>query len=121
MEKMTNVKALEYVLDNFASEENAVLPEDVTEKLIAMKVSFEKKSANRKATKTQEENAGIKIMILESLSAIGSPVTVSDLQNRYAALGQYSNQRISALLRQLVNEEKVVKSTDKKKSYFAVA
>jgi hypothetical protein len=36
-------------------------------------------------------------------------------------LGGLSNQRVSALLRQLVESGEVVKTIDKKKSYFAVA
>ena len=40
MTKMTNVKALEFVLTNCAD-----LPSEVTEKLTAMKSSFEKKSS----------------------------------------------------------------------------
>ena len=49
MTKMTNVKALEYVLTNCAD-----LPSEVSEKLTSMKASFEKKaSAERKPTPTQ--------------------------------------------------------------------
>ena len=53
MEKMTNVKALSYILTN------CELPEDVKSKVEAMKASYEKKaSAVRKTTPTQTENAG---------------------------------------------------------------
>ena len=48
MTKMTNVKAIEFVLTN------CNVPADVAEKLTAMKASFEKKSsAERKPTPTQ--------------------------------------------------------------------
>lgn len=78
-----------------------------------------KKSANKKATKTQEENVGIKAEIKSVLTADGA--TVTDIQSKSEMLAGLSNQRVSALLRQLVESGEVVKSTDKKKSYFALA
>ena len=78
-----------------------------------------KKSANKKPTKTQEENEGIKAEILNVLTEEG--VTVSDLQSKSDVLSNLSNQRVSALLRQLIADGKVVKNVDKKKSYFSLA
>ena len=78
-----------------------------------------KKSANKKATKTQEENVGIKAEILNVLTADGA--TVSEIQTKSDVLSALSNQRVSALLRQLVEDNKVVKTVDKKKSYFSLA
>ena len=77
-----------------------------------------KKSANKKATKTQEENVGIKAEIMAVLTADGA--TVSDIQTKSATLSALSNQRVSALLRQLVESGKVAKTVDKKKSYFSL-
>ena len=67
----------------------------------------------------QEENENIKVDILDNLSSEG--VTVSELQAKSDVLGGLSNQRVSALLRQLIAEGKVVKTVDKKKSYFSLA
>ena len=78
-----------------------------------------KKSANKKATKTQEENVGIKAESMAVLTADGA--TVSDIQTKSATLSALSNQRVSALLRQLVESGKVAKTVDKKKSYFSLA
>ena len=36
-------------------------------------------------------------------------------------LAEFSNHKISALLTQLVNENKVVRTVDKKRAYFTVA
>ena len=77
-----------------------------------------KKSANKKPTKTQEENEGIKAEILNVLTDEG--VTVSDLQSKSDVLSGLSNQRVSALLRQLIADGKVAKNVDKKKSYFSL-
>ena len=80
---------------------------------------LDRKSSNKKATKTQEENEGIKAVIESVLTSEGA--TVTEIQGRDAVLGNLSNQRVSALLRQLIEAGKVVKTTDKKKSYFALA
>ena len=81
---------------------------------------LDKKAQNKKATKTQEQNVGIKTTILEVLATIGSG-TVTDIQNGNEELSALSNQKVSALVRQLVESGKVVKTTDKKKSIFSLA
>ena len=80
---------------------------------------IERKSANKKPTKTQAENEGIKAEILSVLTNEGA--TVTDIQSKSEFLGGLSNQRISALLRQLVESGAVVKTVDKKRSFFSVA
>ena len=81
---------------------------------------LDKKAQNKKATKTQEQNVGIKATILEVLATIGSG-TVTDIQNGNEELSALSNQKVSALVRQLVESEEVVRTTDKKKSIFSLA
>ena len=79
-----------------------------------------KKAQNKKATKTQEQNVGIKATILEVLATIGSG-TVTDIQNGNEELSTLSNQKVSALVRQLVESGEVVKTIDKKRSIFSLA
>ena len=79
-----------------------------------------KKAQNKKATKTQEQNVSIKATILEALATIGKG-TVTDIQNGNAELSALSNQKVSALVRQLVESGEVVKTVDKKKSIFSLA
>ena len=81
---------------------------------------LDKKAQNKKATKTQEQNVGIKATILEVLATIGSG-TVTDIQNGNEELSTLSNQKVSALVRQLVESGEVVRTTDKKKSIFSLA
>ena len=82
---------------------------------------LEKKSSKSGQTKTQKENEMLKTEILEELASIGKAVTVSEFQSltRFAP-PEFSNQKISALLNQLAKDGKVVKTTEKKKSYFSV-
>ena len=116
MEKMTNVKALEYVLTNCAN-----LPEDVKAKVEAMKASFEKKaSAERKPTPTQQENMGHKQEIL-NLLADGNQYTITDIMKGVSSLSNLSNQRVSAIVRQLTLSGEVVRVEDKRKAYFKLA
>ena len=81
---------------------------------------LDKKAQNKKATKTQEQNVGIKATILKVLTTIGSG-TVTDIQNGNEELSALSNQKVSALVRQLVESGEVVKTTDKKKPIFSLA
>ena len=81
---------------------------------------LDKKAQNKKATKTQEQNIGIKATILKALATIGSG-TVTDIQNGNEELSALSNQKVSALVRQLVESGEVVKTVDKKKSIFSLA
>ena len=81
---------------------------------------LEKKSAKSGQTKTQKENAEILVKIKAELAEVGKAVTITELQAASAEMAQYSNQKLSALLKKLVESGEVVKTTEKKKSYFAV-
>ena len=80
-----------------------------------------RKSGKRGLTKTQKANEAIKVIIAEDLAVIGRPMTVSELIAEGDGLGEYTNQKISALLRQMVEGGIVVKTVEKKKAYFTVA
>lgn len=78
-----------------------------------------KNSAEKKPTATQKANVGIKETIVASMEA-GKRYTVTELLK---ALGneELTNQKVSSLLRQLVADGSVVKTEDKRKSYFSLA
>lgn len=81
------------------------------------------KLTNRKTsqTKNQKENEGIKEIILEVLAGLNEPITVTDFLKADKRVAEYSNQKVSALMKQLVDAEKVEKVVDKKRSYFKIA
>lgn len=81
---------------------------------------LEKKASAKGETKTQKENVGIKNTIAEVMADFDRPMTVTEMLSD-ERLNGYTNQKISALLKQLVDEGRVVKSADKKKSLFALA
>lgn len=80
-----------------------------------------RKASKSSQTKTQKENEGIMENILIALEKVGRPVTITELQNENEDMAQYSNQKLSALLKKLNESGKVSKVTDKKKSYFSIA
>ncbi len=114
MTKVTKKEMFEMLKDVAGVAENADMVAFIDHEIELLN----KKSANKKATKTQEENVGIKAEIMAVLTADGA--TVSDIQTKSATLSALSNQRVSALLRQLVESGKVAKTVDKKKSYFSL-
>lgn len=73
-------------------------------------------------TKTQKENEVLVEVVYEALANIDHPVTVTDFQNETdnEQIKEMSNQKVSALLKKLYDAERITKTTDKKKSYFAV-
>lgn len=79
-----------------------------------------KKRSNSKPTKTQIENEKIKEKILEVLTDVNEVITISELMTANG-LENYSNQKLSVLCHQLVNEHKVVNTKVKKVSYFKIA
>lgn len=81
-----------------------------------------KNTSKTSLTATQKENVKIKAMILNVLADSDDPMTVTELLNSETLKPfGYSNQKISALLKQLKDENEVEKITDKKKTYFTVA
>ena len=77
-----------------------------------------RKSGSKKPTKTQVENEGIKDTIVEVLGEI-APATATMIATDPRV--NVSNQKVSALLRQLIESGEVVKATDKGKSLFSLA
>ena len=77
-----------------------------------------RKSSSKKPTKTQVENENIKDIILEVLAEI-APATATMIATD-PRVG-VSNQKVTALLTQLIKDDKVVKTIEKGKSYFSVA
>ena len=87
-----------------------------------------RKNSKSGATKTQKENEIVANMLVEELAKIGKPITITDLMNTSEIVKNYTlengnnltNQKISAIFKQLVESQKIVKVVDKKKSYFSI-
>lgn len=80
---------------------------------------LDKKASSKVTTKTQKENEGIKEIIKNFLNETPNEMfTITQLQEKVEDLKDYSNQKISALVSQLVKANEIDKVVDKKKSYF---
>jgi predicted transcriptional regulator len=112
----------------FAMLKQVVNKMEATEENFQMKVDMlvfidheidllERKSSKSATTKTQTENEKIMVQLQEILAEAGKPMTVTELM----PLVGLSNQKISALLRIMKERGEVVKTIDKKKSYFSLA
>lgn len=83
---------------------------------------LDRKSASHSTAKTanQKANEEIKTKIVDALVQLGKS-TISELQAGSEEMAEYSNQKLSALLKQLVDSKEVIRTMDKKKAYFEVA
>lgn len=87
-----------------------------------------RKNSKSGATKTQKENEIVANILVEELAKVGKPITITDLMNTSDIVKNYTlengnnltNQKISAIFKQLVESQKIVKVVDKKKSYFSI-
>ena len=60
--------------------------------------------------------------LLEALAEFDKPVTVSEFMKESShEVATLSNQKLSAILKKLVDSEKVIRTVEKKKSFFSLA
>jgi hypothetical protein len=96
--------------------------DEIKEKLVAMIETLDKKPAGDKGmTEQQKQNLGYKGDILATL-ADGKTRTATELLNEVPSFAgtNMTNQRVSALLRQLILDGKVKKETVKGKAMFSI-
>ena len=79
-----------------------------------------KNTAPKAPTAKQVENEKIKDYILAHLV---KPMTISEMLKDFLAdyPTELSNQRVSAIVKQLVEDNSVVRTVEKRKAYFSVA
>jgi hypothetical protein len=82
---------------------------------------LEKKNSKSGLTKVQKENEILLGQLELALAEFERPITISEFMKESShEVATLSNQKLSALMKKLVDAEKVVKTTEKKKSYFAL-
>ena len=114
--KLTQKEIVEMML----ADENVVANATYKEYLEGRLDALNKKSASsKKPTATQLANEGIKADILEHLTDEG--VTITHMQKHIECCADLTNQKISALLKQLVDAGSVVKYTEGRTTYFKKA
>ena len=122
--KITYAQALHTVLDN----ENIVLASDVREKLEALLASVSKKSGERKETAQQVQNAEMVERIYQEMEA-NRTYSIAELLKELPVVADFNanhendmtTQRIANLLRTLVEDGRVIKTTEKRRVYYTKA
>ena len=98
----------------------ATIPSADFQKFIQNELNLlsKKNTSEKKPTAQQTANLAVKEAIL-AFMAPSTLYTVTDIQKNCSACADVSNQRVSALLRQLIEDGLIVRSEDKRKAYFS--
>ena len=115
--KLTKMDKYEMLSKMPAVQENEVLREFIKHE---MELLSKKNSAEKKPTAQQTANDGIKTAIVEGMEK-GTLYTITDIIKSVPACVELTNQRVSALMRQLVDAGVVIRTEDKRKAYFQLA
>ena len=112
VKKMTKREMFEMIKANHNLSADEIVFIDHELELLA-----KKNSAEKKPTAVQVANEGIKADILAGME-VGKKYTITDLMKSVDACAELSNQRVSALVRQLVADGSVERTEEKRKAYF---
>lgn len=72
-------------------------------------------------TKAQKANEELVEVVYDALERVDRAVTVTELQKADEEVGVFSNQKVSALLKMLKDDGRVVKTMKGKTAYFSIA
>jgi hypothetical protein len=127
---MANTNKKPTIVDNFKDlievlEENGLLTEDRKAFLEKRIEITEKKNASgngeKKLSKTQEANEGYKSAILEEMEK-GKSYTITDMCKELPTCVELASpNKVNALVKQLKDSGKVIRSEVKGKAYFTLA
>ena len=78
-----------------------------------------KNNAPKKPTEKQVANEKLKDVILAEIG--DKPMTVTEMQTNISALADLSNQRVTAIVRQLVEDNSLIRTVVKRIAYFTKA
>lgn len=129
--KMTQVSALEIAVEVIEDIINGVEVDlvqtelvEASEKLRGMAEKLaEKRSTPSKADKEKsaEHKAIASEIVLTLSNTEGGEMTITEMQKASEELAKFSNQKISAIVRKMIESGIIVKTVNKKKSYFSLA
>lgn len=114
--KLTKAQKYAMLKEIPAVKENSVLVEFIDHEL---ELLAKKNSSEKKPTAQQTANDGIKNAILGGMEK-GKLYTITDLIKSIPECADLTNQRVSALVRQLI-PDRIERVEDKRKAYFKLA
>ena len=115
--RMTKAQKFQILADLPAVKADPMLTEFIAHEL---ELLSKKNSADKKPTAQQTANEGIKTAILNSME-VGKGYTITEILKSVPDCADLTNQRVSALMRQMVDSGAVVRTEDKRKAYFSKA
>ena len=118
--RMTKAQKFQILADLPAVKADPMLSEFIAHE---MELLAKKNTADKKPTAQQEANAGIKSNVLTVMQDNPNKLfTVSELLKAVPNLPDtMTNQRMSAIVRQMVDAGQVKRTEDKRKAYFSLA
>ena len=127
---MANTNKKPTIVDNFNTikdilETNGLLTDELAEFIDKRIAVTEKKNASgggeKKLTKEQEQNEVYKAEILASME-VGKSYTITDMMKDFAVCENFpSSNKANALVKQLKDSGKVIRTEVKGKAYFTLA
>lgn len=120
MEKMTKKEMFAQVIAMAQGKEVTATAEEIVAFAEHEIELLEKKSGKTGKTKTQKENEVLVEGVYSALAEVGKAVTVTEFQGASEFAATFSNQKLSALLKKLVDTGRVAKAVEGKKSYFSI-
>ena len=129
--KMTQVSALEIaveVLTNVMNGVDVTLADTEISEAVAKLSGMAEKLAEKRSTpskadkeKSAEHKAIASEIVLTLSNTEGGEMTITEMQKASEELAKFSNQKISAIVRKMIESGIIVKTINKKKSYFSLA
>lgn len=118
--KMTKREKFEMLANIAEVKANPMLAEFIEHELELL--AKKNASGSGKLTATQIANNGIKEEILECMAKEPNRLfTISEMMKLFPCCMELSNQRVSALIRQLIADGKVERLEEKRKAVFRIA
>lgn len=113
MKKLTKIEMFTKIMKGLTNPDEIAFIEHEIELL------ENKKAGVRKPTANQKENENLKVEIVNFLEN-GGRFTITEMIEKVPCLKELTNQRVSAIMKQMVDSGMVVKTYEKRKAYFSV-
>ena len=120
MEKMTKKEMFGRLIEIVEGASISVEDTEMLKEFLNHEIELVSKKRNGQ-TKTQKENEKLVEVVFEAIANAGHPVTVTELFKGVESDEIKSAQKVAALVKKLVDAERVIRTEDKKKAYFSIA
>ena len=118
MEKFTKVQKFAEVIKAVEGGNSAMTVAEMVE-FLNREVELLNGKANRKASKKASANGDYKIAVTDCLARLSDPATVTTILAESGLA--ISNQKMTAVLKEMIADGTVINTKDKKGSYYALA